>query len=441
MKMKNIAVIGFGKSGQAAYKALKSLNHNVYVFDDETIEDDSVENLFTGGKKEAFYNFKFDEVVVSPGVPKFHSFIRYALEKDIPIISELELGYRFAKCPIIAVTGTNGKTTTVALIEKIMKNAKKKAIACGNYGLPISQAARMSENLDYLIVEASSFQLEFINKFKPFISSILNIGSDHIKWHGTKEEYKKAKLRIFKNQDAFDYFIKNEEDSYVYDGNAHLLEFSKQNPQKDCFINKNKVVVNYKSKIIIQNTKLFGAGNAENIAVSVLVSKICGIDDKIITEVVENMENLENRIEFVGELDGIKFYNDSKSTNIDSVVNALNSFEGNNIVLILGGKHKGESFSKIVKLLEEKTRAVVVYGEDKHQIMKELDKMLPIPLPALDVRGSLVGAFEVAAKGDIVLFSPGGSSCKPFKNYQERGQAFKEEFKKYKEYYEKTPNI
>jgi len=438
--MKKTAILGFGKSGKSAYNLLKSIKEDVYVFDDRNLKE-SDKNFFFAGNRDRFYEFEFDEIVASPGISRFHPFIRHAVKKNIPIISELELGFRFSNCPIIAVTGTNGKTTTVALIEKIMKKANKKVIACGNYGFPISKAVMDFKNLDYLIVEVSSYQLEFIKDFKPFIASILNIGSDHIKWHGSKEEYKKAKLKIFKNQNSSDYFIKNKEDDYIYKGEAKLLEFSKKDNKAECFLNKNKVVVNYKSSIIINNTSLLGVGNLENIATAALVSQICGIEDKTIVEVVQDMENLKHRIEFIGELDGVKFYNDSKSTNIDSVVNALNSFESNNIVLILGGKHKGESFSSMVELLKKKTRAVVVYGEDRKLILKDLEKMIPIPLPALNLRGAVIGAFEVAAKGDIVLFSPGGSSCEPFANFEERGEAFRQEFEKYKYDYEHAPKI
>ncbi len=439
--MKKIAILGFGISGKAAFDLLKTTDSEVYVFDDKKISSKN-RNFFFGDEGK-FYTTEFDEIVTSPGISKFHPFIQYASKNNIPIISEIELGYRFAKCPIIAITGTNGKTTTVTLIEKIMKAANKRAVACGNYGFPLTKAILNSEHLDYLIVETSSYQLEFIKEFKPFIGAILNIGSDHIKWHGTKDGYKKAKLNIFKNQDKNDYFIKNEEDVYEYSGSAKLLTFSRSNRKADCFLNEkeNKVIVNYKHRAIINRTNLFGCGNLENIAVSALVADICNINNKITVGVIEKMENLPNRIEFVGEIDDVKFYNDSKSTNIDSVVNALNSFKNEKIVLILGGKYKGESFSSILNLLKEKTRAVIVYGEDKHIIMKDLEKLTPIPLPALNIRGALVGAFEVAARNDIVLFSPGGSSCEPYKNYEERGEAFKKEFNIFKEYYENTPKV
>lgn len=433
--MKKTAVLGFGKSGKSAYKALKLLGEEVFVFDDNYINTED-EHFFTGDKSIKFYDFDFDEIVVSPGIKKSHPFIEYSLSKGVKVISELELGFTLAKCPIIAITGTNGKTTTVTLINKILNASGKKSIPCGNYGFPLTEASLMSDNLDYLVVEVSSFQLEFIDKFKPFIAAIINVGSDHLKWHGSKEEYMQSKLKIFKNQTKGDYFIKNSKDSYVYDRKGRVLSFSCIDKTADCFLDKNKIVVNFKDNFIIDNTKLFGYANNENVSVAALVALLCNVDKKIILGVVRNMDNLPNRIEYVDEIEEVKFYNDSKSTNVDSVVNALNSFKDEKIVLILGGKHKGESFSKILDLLTEKARAVVIYGEDKKVIANDLKDLRPIPLFALDVHGAVRGAFEVAARGDVVLFSPGGSSCEPYSNYEERGKDFKEYVKSYKQEYE-----
>ncbi len=437
--MKNIAILGFGRSGRGAWKALHK-KYNIFIFDENT-QKQNIPNGFFGEKSKRFFDMRFDEIVASPGLPPHHPFIEYAKSNNIPIISELELGYRISKVPLIAITGTNGKTTTVLLTQRILTSYGLKAIACGNYGYPLTEAALEHPEADYLVVEVSSYQLEFIQKFKPHIATIINIGSDHLKWHGSLEAYKKAKLKILKNLSESDFFIKNSLDQYEINSPAQILLFSEDNPQADAYISDKKIIVNYNGTAIIEKSRLFGRGNLQNIAVSALIGRICGVDERTIKEVVEKMENLPHRLEYVGELDGVKFYNDSKSTNIDSVVNALNSFEGNNIVLILGGKHKGESFSKIVDILQKKTKAVVVYGEDRKIILSELQKLIPVPLPATNLRGAIVGAFEVAAKGDIVLFSPGGSSCSPFKNYEERGEAFKEEFRKYKEIYETTPKI
>ncbi len=437
--MRNVAIIGFAKTGKAVWKALNK-THRVFVFDENPISEPP-KNAFCGKESRRFFEMSFDEVIPSPGIPYNHPFLEHARKTGTPIISELELGYRLSKSPIIAITGTNGKTTTVALTEKILNRAGIKSIACGNYGYPFTEAVMENDDVDYFIVEASSYQLEFIDTFRPHIAAIINIRPDHLKWHGSIESYRKAKLKIFKNMKAEDIFIKNEEDRYEFSSPAKLLVFSRENPEASAYLRDDKIIVNYNGTVIIEKRKLFGAGNSENIAVSSLIARVCGVGGSLIKEVVENMENLPHRLEFVGELDGVKFYNDSKSTNLDSVINAINSFEGKNIILILGGKHKGESFSKIVPLLKEKTKAVVVYGEDRKIILSELEKLTPVPLPAINIRGAIVGAFEVAREGDIVLFSPGGASCPPFKNYEERGEAFKKEFEKYKEIYETTPKI
>lgn len=437
--MAKVAILGFGKSGKAAYRALEK-KHEVFVFDQgATISD--LPNFFGADRYKLFFEMQFDYIVTSPGIQPDNVLLKNASERNIKVISELELGYTLTNAKIIAVTGTNGKTTTVWLINSLFEKAGVRAVACGNYGYPFTDAVLDHPEAEWFIVEASSFQLQFIDQFRPNIAAITNIGSDHLKWHTSREAYREAKLKIFKNQQNEDYFIKNEADDYQYTGKAHMLYFSRTDSMADAYIDSNKIVVNRPAKIIIEKIGLFGSGNAENVAVCALVGAICGINEDTIKEVAMESKNLPHRIEYVGELDGVKFYNDSKSTNIDSVINALNSFEGNNIVLILGGKHKGESFEKIVELLRSKTKAVVVYGPDRKRILQELSKLIPVPLPAINLRGAIVGAFEVARSGDIVLFSPGGSSCEPFKNYEERGEAFKQEFFKYKEIYETTPKI
>ncbi len=434
-----VAVLGFGKSGQAAYGLLKRKGYDVEVFDDRAKETNE-EGFFFGEKAQVFFDRNYDFVVTSPGIKPSHRFVQLALERKIEVISELELASRFAKKPIIAITGTNGKTTTVKLIENILNAAGFKALACGNYGVAFSDV--VDENVDFFVVEASSFQLEFTKDFKPHVAAILNIDFDHLYWHGSMENYINAKRKVFKNQDENDYFLKNDDDSYIFDGRSKLFVVSKKNKDADVYVKTNSVVVNFKKQFIIDKTRLFGFGNWENIGFAALTCLILGVKEETIKEVVGKMGNLEHRIEYVTEVDGVKFYNDSKATNLDAVGNALKSFEKKkNIVLILGGKHKGESYARLLPLLEEYVRAVVVYGEDRKQIMQELKDFLPIPLPAINIWGAIRGAFEVAFKGDIVLFSPGGSSCEPYKNFEERGKAFKEEVLKFKEEYESAPSF
>ena len=434
-----VAVLGFGLSGKAAYRLLKSKGYSVDVFDEREF-DSFGEGFYFGKNADEFLEREYELVVVSPGIKPSHRFVRKASGKDRELISEVELASRFCEKPVIAITGTNGKTTTVKLIESVLNRGGFRALACGNYGVAFSSV--VEEDVDYFVVEVSSFQLEFVKSFKPFISAILNIDKDHLYWHSSMNGYIEAKKNIFKNQSQSDFFIKNDRDSYDFDGKARLLTVSWDRMDADAYIEDGRVVVNYGKQFIIERVRLFGLGNYENIAFSALVSLVCGVSEKTVKEVVSEMENLEHRIEYVVEIDGVKFYNDSKATNLSAVENALKSFEKKkNIVLILGGKHKGEPYSRLMPLLNEYVKALVVYGEDRKKILAELTEFLPIPLPAINIWGAVRGAFEVADKGDIVLFSPGGSSCPPYKNFEERGEAFKKEVFTFKEEYDAAPLI
>lgn len=433
------AVLGFGLSGRAAYNLLKRKGFSVDVFDERELEP-LEDGFYFGRCADEFLDREYEVVVVSPGIKPSHRFVRKALERDGELIGEVELASRFCKKPIIAITGTNGKTTTVKLIESILNRGGFRALACGNYGIAFSDV--VEQDVDFFVLEVSSFQLEFVKHFKPFISAILNIDKDHLGWHGSVEKYIEAKRNIFKGQDESGFFIKNDRDDFNFDGKARLLTVSWNRKNADAYVEDGRVVVNFKKRFIIEKVMLFGLGNYENIAFSALVSLICGVSEKTVKEVVAEMENLKHRIEYVEEIDGVKFYNDSKATNLSAVENALKSFEKKkNIVLILGGKHKGEPYSRLLPLLEDYVKAVVVYGEDRKKILAELAGFIPVPLPAVNIWGAVRGAFEVADKGDIVLFSPGGSSCSPYKNFEERGEAFKKEVLTFKKEYDEAPLI
>lgn len=434
-----IAILGFGKSGKSVLDALlEKKQDEVFVFDDSKLPEKP--NFFGGESAKLFFEMDFDLVVVSPGIPKHHPFIKYAKEKNMNIISELEFGFRLAKCKIIAVTGTNGKSTTVKLIYNILKKSGKKALMCGNYGLPLTKAAKVSSLLDYLVVEVSSFQLEFIDTFKPYIAIILNITQDHLSWHGSFEEYTKTKLKIAKNLTNDEYLIRNLDENYTVNA-PNVIGFSAVKEDAQAKITQKNVIINFGKHFEIENTKLIGMHNMQNIAAASLACLICEIPKDTIKEVAMNQETLPHRLEYVCEIEGVKFYNDSKSTNIDSVRKAIESFENKqNIVVILGGKHKGESYANLMDLLTQ-VAGVVVFGEDRGKILSELHKLKPIPLPAVNVKGAVIAAFHIAKPGDIVLFSPGGSSFDQFKNFEERGEAFRAECLSFKEEYEKAPRL
>ncbi len=440
--MKRVAIIGFGVSGKAAYSLLKEkCDCEVFVFDDQCYEAGIEENWYCGDDVKAFYKLRPDMVVVSPGIPRANPLVAYAVEAGWEVISEVELAFTYTNTPVVGVTGTNGKTTTVAIIEEIMKRGGMKTVLCGNCGFAMSSAVLSDDRYDYMVVELSSYQLEFIESFRPKVAVLLNISPDHIKWHGSFQDYMRAKLRIFENQTVSDWAVINDSLLGYYTGKATPLVFSSTSKESDCYVESSSVVVNVAGGGIIRPKYLMGLHNMENVGAAALVSMLCGVEWGVIKEVCEEMETLEHRIEFVGELDGVKFYNDSKSTNLNSVVSALNVFENGRVVLILGGKHKGESFSSVLGLLQKKTKGIVVYGEDRKIYLEDLKKMVPIPLPALNIWGAIRAAFEIAREGDVVLFSPGGSSCEPFKNYEERGEAFKREFLVLKDEYERAPKF
>jgi len=432
------AVIGYGRSGKAVVDYLSRQGESCYVFDEGNPEAENKENVhyFFGNEAKNFYKFGFDTVVVSPGVSRDHSFIRYAINNKERVIGEIEFGYEIVKCPIIAITGTNGKTTCAHLVEKMLCASGFRAKACGNIGFPFTTAAS-EDNWDFLVVEVSSFQLEFIDKFKPYIAVILNVSKDHLCRYEDLRDYERVKLKIFTNQD--------ENDCAVYNCDLYDMEMTNPLPRIAPFsqrclplggaqIKRDRVFLSINGdRIVIDHTRLFGEHNMENIAAASCASLTCGANINVIKEVAMTTETLAHRLEYVGEIDDVKFYNDSKSTNINAVKNAVVAFD-KPIILILGGKHKGVSFAELVPLLKEKAKMVIVFGEDRKRIDEELKGVFAVP--ALDIAGAISGAFAFAAKGEIILFSPGGSSFDQYENFEERGEDFKRKFARFKKKYE-----
>ncbi len=431
------AVIGYGKSGKAVVDYLLKQGEPCYVFDEGNPEAENREvHYFFGEEAKNFYKFRFDTVVVSPGIRYNHPFIRYALSCKERVIGEIEFGYEVVRCPIIAITGTNGKTTCTHLVERMLSSSGFKVKACGNMGFPFTAAASEGD-WDFLVVEVSSFQLEFIDRFKPYVAVLLNVSKDHLYRYSGFEEYKRVKLKIFANQDERDYSVFNCD---VYDMErinplSRKLPFSYRClPANGAQIKKDGVILSINGdKIKIDRTKLSGEHNMENIAAASCASLACGANINTVKEVAMATETLEHRLEYVGEIDGVKFYNDSKSTNLDAVKNAVMAFD-RPIILILGGKHKGVSFAELVPFLKDRVKVVVVFGEDRKRIERELKGIAAVP--AVDVAGAISGAFAFAAKGDIVLFSPGGSSFDQYESFEERGRDFKRKFVRFKKKYE-----
>ncbi len=393
LKKKKVAVFGLGKSGTAVCEKLKSLGVDFFVSAIEhgghTLKD--LENT--------------DLIIVSPGIHLDIPVLEEAKKRKIPILSEIELAFQLLKKPIIAVTGTNGKTTTTTLIGEMLKAGGKNVAVAGNIGVPLVSVD--DSNLDYIVAEISSYQLEAIHDFKPWIGLILNIQEDHLERHGSMKEYIKQKARIFENQTSSDYLIYNADDPLVVEmvkpAKSKKLPFTKQEK--------------------IEKLHIPGQHNVENALAAKKAAELCGIGANVIKVVLETFPGVEHRIELVKEIKGVKFYNDSKATNPDSTIVALKSFPNKNIILILGGKDKGTNLKPLCAMVRQQVKQVVLIGEATERFQQNgfAEAVL-----AQNLEQAVNRAYQLAQAGDIVLLSPACASFDQFKNFEERGKLFKQ---------------
>ncbi|MBN2057458.1 MAG: UDP-N-acetylmuramoyl-L-alanine--D-glutamate ligase [Candidatus Saganbacteria bacterium] len=423
IKEQRIAVLGLAKSGLAAAERLKGLGKQVFLSETKPrsqISPASLKALAELGLEAEFGGHSqkvllADLIVISPGIPLDIPIVRQAAAKGIPVISEIELAYRLLTKPIIAITGTNGKTTTTTLIGELLKAAGKKVAVAGNIGEPLVLVDDTA--LDYIIAEISSYQLETIVDFRPWISVILNIQPDHLVRHGDMSGYIKAKARIFINQTGDDYLVFNEDDPAVKKmaktASCRLKGFS-----KDCF----KIITLDPKEI-----KIPGRHNLENSLAAATVADICGVDKQVVAEVLKNFPGVEHRIEMVAEGNGVTYYNDSKATNPDSTLVALETFAGRGIVLILGGKDKGTELATLSKKIKEFVKFVVLIGEATDRFAAALKQAGYSAVSRVnDLEAAVRTAGAKAVKGDIVLLSPACASFDMFANFEERGRVFKQ---------------
>ena len=439
---KNVTVFGLGQSGIACAKKLVELGANVTATEKRT-EDELDKNnvsmlrdlgvkLELGGHTSGSTE-KSSLIVMSPGIHIDIPVIKDAKSRGVPVISEIELAFNFIKKPIIAVTGTNGKTTTVSLISEMLKSSGKRTVAAGNIGNPLISID--DKNLDIIVLEVSSYQLETIATFKPWISILLNITEDHMERHKSMDEYAKAKSRIFENQDSGGFTIYNADDRYIQsvinNSKAKLIPFSlKQELEYGLFLRDNGLIAKLSSEEIEvckkDEMKLIGGHNIENALASVAAGLISGINLQSIKKTLSNFEGLEHRIEHVKTLSGVDFYNDSKGTNPDSTIAALKTL-GSNIVLIAGGKDKGVDISHLVAEIKKTSRITILIGEAKKRFHDALTSQgFNNVLSASSLQDAVKTAFEKAKKGDKVLLSPACSSFDMFRNFEERGALFKD---------------
>jgi UDP-N-acetylmuramoylalanine--D-glutamate ligase len=443
-KDKKIVVIGMGKTGIASARFLGSQGARVLAVDEkpsgewgEEFDRLANEKWLTAGTYSASELQDASMVIPSPGVSPDNDILAAAVKLKIPVVSEVELAYHFLKVPIIAVTGTNGKTTTTSLLGEILRASGKNVFVGGNIGNPLIEYALTPQKDDFIVAEISSFQLQWIDKFKPFIAMLLNITVDHINYHGSLDEYRRIKARVFVNQTSGDFAILNaadkEQDKLPDLIRAKVTYFSSVDKVKQGIFLKGDALI-YKNfagteeQYPLTMIKIPGLHNVENVMSAILAARFCGCDRDSIMEAVGNFHGLPHRIEFAGEKKGVRFYDDSKGTNVGSVVRALDTFS-EPVILLLGGRDKDGDFETLQDLLAKKAKRVILFGEARDRIGSLIGDAVPAEKKTT-LGEAITSAYQNALSGDVVLLSPGCASFDEFRNYKERGNYFKKAVEK-----------
>ena len=429
---KNILIMGFGVTGKTALKFLKEFPCKIYVYDsNQDLHKLNVEEDFIIFKEEDLDDI--DLIVKSPGIYPFHELIEKAREKNIEIISDIELSYRNLKTNnVVAVTGTNGKTTTTTILGDILRRVAKTYVV-GNIGRGILEITKEAKDDNFVVIEASSFQLEDTIKFKPHIAVLTYVTSDHLDWHKTRQNYVDAKFKIFKNQDENDFAILNYEDKDLaeeYKLQAEKYYFSMEKiEEKGAYVDNGKIYFNSGDKteevLDIKDIKIPGDHNIRNIMAAIIACKLLNIDLDLIKKSIISFTGVEHRIEFVREVDGVKYYNDSKGTNPDSTEVAVAAMDGD-VVLIAGGYDKGADFDNLIEKSKDKIKTAILFGETAEKISNSCKKSGVEFYITEDLKKAVELARKLSLSGDDVLLSPACASWDMYKSYEIRGQHFKD---------------
>jgi UDP-N-acetylmuramoylalanine--D-glutamate ligase len=442
---KKLVILGAGESGVGTALLAKQKGYAVFVSDggaikanfQKELEDGGIE--FESGSHTVERILAADEVMKSPGIPEKNEMVKAIRAKGIPVISEIEFGFRYkGNSKIAAITGSNGKTTTTSLLYHICKLVNEDVAMVGNIGYSFARQIAQAPKALY-IIEVSSFQLDDIQYFKPEIAILLNITEDHLdRYDHQFENYIKSKFRIIENQTAEDYFIYCIDDETIVKHlelltiNTNPLPFSmKQEVKKGGYIKNDQMMLKIQEERVtmsIYDFALKGKHNAYNTMAASIAATTLGIRKEKIREAVSNFHSLEHRMEFVATVRGVDFINDSKATNVNSTWYALESMQ-KNTVLILGGVDKGNDYELIADLVKEKVKAIVCMGTDNKKIIEFFKDKVSTIVEVDSAKKAVNASFKLAEKGDLVLMSPACASFDLFKNYEDRGRQFKESVK------------
>ena len=437
---KKVLIVGAARSGIASAKFLMARGAVVALTDQKPIEKWSPEALalkdsgigLLPGEPPSWLLDQLDLVVVSPGVPATIIPIRYAERAGAEVIGEVELASRFLKGRIIAITGSNGKTTTTSLIGELLRDAGMNVQVGGNIGKALISMVETSSDDGWTVAELSSFQLETIKTFRPTIAVVLNVTPNHMDRYETFNDYAGAKHRIFMNQTNEDVAVLNADDptvsSWASGLRAQVMNFSvKRELDNGVFLRGRELVFHDRVLLNVDEMKLRGLHNVENTAAAFAAGLAAGASIESMNGTAKRFDPVEHRLEFVAEIEGVKFYNDSKATSVDATLKALEAFahEPGKVVLILGGRGKKAPYAPLESLVRTKVRKLVLIGEDAETIASELGELAPFER-ASDMEDAVARSFDAAEKGDVVLLAPACASFDMFDSFEHRGKVFKE---------------
>lgn len=441
---KKILVLGLAKSGVGAATLLHKLGAFVTVNDYKPLtENPEAQGLLEQGitvicgeHPLELLEEGFELIVKNPGIPYHNPMVQKAMELNIPIMTEVELAYQISEAPFIGITGTNGKTTTTTLIFEMLKEGNKLPLIAGNIGTVASEVAQIAKEEETIVIELSSFQLMGISEFRPKVAILTNIYEAHLDYHGTKLEYAQAKANITKNQTNEDYFIVNDDQEMVRQiasrSKAKIIPFStKKELATGAYVKDDTVIFNGEEIIKTVDIRLPGEHNLENILCAVAAAKLTGVSNEAIHQVLTTFKGVKHRLQFVDEIQGRQFYNDSKATNILAAKKALSSFNKPTI-LLAGGLDRGNEFDELIPDFKH-VKAIITFGQTAAKLERVAKQAGIKNIERVDnVEKAVPKAFSLSEPGDVILLSPACASWDQHKTFEERGDIFTETVHKLK---------
>ena len=434
-KNKKVLVLGLAKSGESAARLLDKLGAIVTVNDSKPFEENPAAQglleegikVVTGGHPLELLDEDFALMVKNPGIPYSNPMIKKALDKGMPVWTEVELAYLISEASIIGITGSNGKTTTTTMIGQVLTAAGQNGLLSGNIGYPASHVAQTATDKDTLVMELSSFQLMGIESFHPEIAVITNLMPTHIDYHGSFEAYVAAKWNIQKNMTAADHLVLNFNQDLAKElaekTQATVVPFSTLEKVDGAYLENGLLYFRGEAVMAADEIGVPGSHNVENALATIAVAKIRGVDNETIKETLSAFGGVKHRLQYADEINGVKFYNDSKSTNILATQKALSGFDNSKVILIAGGLDRGNEFDELVPDITG-LKKMVILGQSAERVKRAADKAGVEYVDATDIADATRKAYHLAGAGDIVLLSPANASWDMYPNFEVRGDLF-----------------